>query len=79
VRASEIALNCYYRGVIWHIGCYTYGRCTTDCNRHTVLLSVIESSAYVRANAHQAKNENCIQCEKFYSKPCDYIRMSPMK
>lgn len=76
VRASEIAFDCYYRQVIWHIVCYTYGRCLTDWNRHTVLPSVIESSTYVRANAHKAKNENYIQCETFYTKPCDYTRMS---
>ena len=79
MRALEIALNCYYREVILHIGYYTYGRCPTDCNRHIVLLSVIKSSAYVRANAHQAKKENCIQCETFYSKPCDYTGMSARK
>jgi len=39
MRASEIALNCYYRQVIWHV-CYTYGHCLTICNRHTVLPSV---------------------------------------
>ena len=53
-----------------------YGRCHTDCNRHTVLLSVIESSAYFRANGHQEKNENFIHCETFYSKPCCYTRKS---
>jgi len=79
VRAPEIALNCFYREVIWHIVCYTYGCCPIDCNRHTVLLSMIESSAYIRANAHQAKNENCIQCGTIYSKPCDCTRMSPTK